>query len=69
MPEEKLPKPADPRSKLCKHRATSMSEAELLAVLFQRGPAADPALELSARLLSRFGGLRKLLHAGQRDLA
>jgi DNA repair protein RadC len=62
-------KPVDPRSKLRQHRATSMSEAELLAVLLQRGPAADPALDLSSRLLARFGGLRKLLHAGHRDLA
>ena len=69
MPEECLLESADPRSKLRQHRAASMSEAELLAVLFQRGSEADPALDLSARLLSRFGGLRKLLHALPRDLA
>jgi len=69
MSEKNLPKPVDPRSKLRKHAATSMSEAELLAVLFQRGPEADPALDLSARLLTRFGGLRRLLHAGHSDLA
>jgi len=46
-----------------------MSEAELLAVLLQRGLGADPALDLSSRLLSRFGGLRKLLHAAPNDLA
>ena len=69
MSDECLQKPADPRSKLRQHRAASMSEVELLAVLFQRGPEADPALDLSARLLSRFGGLRKLLHAVPRDLA
>lgn len=62
-------KPLDPRSKLLQHRATSMSAAELLAVLLQRGLKADPALDLSSRLLSRFGGLRKLLHAGPNDLA
>lgn len=62
-------KPLDPRSKLLQHRATSMSEAELLAVLLQRGLKADPALDLSSRLLSRFGGLRKLLHAEPNDLA
>ncbi len=69
MSEKNRPKPVDPRSKLRKHAATSMSEAELLAVLFQRGPEADPALDLSARLLTRFGGLRRLLHAGHSDLA
>jgi len=46
-----------------------MSEAELLAVLFQCGSRAGPALALSSRLLSRYGGLRKLLQAGHRDLA
>ena len=69
MSEENLQKPLDRRSRLRKTCATSMSEAELLAVLLQRGPATDPALDLSSRLLSRFGGLRKLLHAGPRDLA
>ncbi len=69
MSDENPLKPLDPRSKLLQHRATSMSEAELLAVLLQRGLEADPALDLSSRLLSRFGGLRKLLHAGPNDLA
>lgn len=69
MSEEDQPKPASQGSQLRKRCATSMSEAELLAVLFQRGSRADPALALSARLLSRFGGLRKLLHAGHHDLA
>ena len=69
MSDENPPEPVNPRSKLRKHAATSMSEAELLAVLFQRGPKADPALDLSTRLLTRFGSLRKLLHAGPRDLA
>jgi len=69
MSEENLQKPLDPRSRLRKNSAASMSEAELLAVLLQCGPAANPALDLSSRLLSRFGGLRKLLHAGPRDLA
>jgi DNA repair protein RadC len=69
MSEENQPEPASQQLQLRKRCATSMSEAELLAVLFQRGPRADPALALSARLLSRFGGLRKLLHAGHHDLA
>ncbi len=49
--------------------ATVMSEAELLAVLLQRGSRSASALELSERLLSRFGGLRCLLHAEPQDLA
>jgi DNA repair protein RadC len=49
--------------------AASLSEIELLAVLFQAGWRPEPALDLSRRLLARFGSLRKLLHAERRTLA
>jgi DNA repair protein RadC len=58
-----------PRRKLRKNGVRSLSEAELLAVLLQRGRNAAPALDLSDRLLARFGGLRKLLQTEQRSLA
>ena len=58
-----------PRSKLFSESAASLSEAELLAVLLQAGWRPEPALDLSRRLLARFGGLRKLLHAERRALA
>ncbi|MCI0518106.1 MAG: DNA repair protein RadC [Woeseiaceae bacterium] len=58
-----------PRRKLRRAGATTLSEAELLAVLLQRGQDAGPAMDLSDRLISRFGGLRQLLHAEQRQLA
>lgn len=58
-----------PRRKLQTAGAATLSEAELLAVILQRGPDAGPALDLSDRLLSRFGGLRPLLHTEQRSLA
>jgi len=45
-----------------------LSEIELLAVLLQTGWRSEPALDLSRRLLARFGGLRKLLHAERRTL-
>ena len=39
------------------------SDAELLAVIVQRGQNRAAALELAERLLQRFGGLRQTLHA------
>jgi DNA repair protein RadC len=58
-----------PRRKLQKAGAATLSEAELLAVILQRGQDAGPALDLSDRLLARFGGLRRLLQTEQRSLA
>jgi DNA repair protein RadC len=46
-----------------------LSEIELLAVLLQTGWRPELALDLSRRLLTRFGSLRKLLHAERRTLA
>ncbi len=57
-----------PRSRLLSNSASSMSEAELLAVLFQRGRHARSAIALSEMLLRRFGGLRPMLLAEQRQL-
>ncbi len=69
MSEDARPEPLAPRSKLLNHSAASLSETELLAVLFQSGSRPEPALDLSRRLLTRFGGLRKLLHAERQALA
>lgn len=49
--------------------AGALTEAELIAVLLQAGSSPAGALELARRLLMRFGGLRKLLHAEPRTLA
>ena len=48
---------------------TALSLSELLAVMLQRGANSAPALDLSERLLTRYGGLRKLLLAERRTLA
>jgi DNA repair protein RadC len=69
MSEDSRPEPVAPRLKLLNESAASLSEAELLAVLFQAGLPSGPALDLSSRLLARFGGLRKLLHAEPHTLA
>jgi DNA repair protein RadC len=46
-----------------------MTDAEVLSVIFQRGPIAGSVLGLSRRLLVRFGGLRGLLDAPASSLA
>ena len=58
-----------PSARLPESVAASLSEAELLGILIQRGAGRDGAVALSARLLARFGGLRKLLAASSRELA
>ena len=58
-----------PRAKLLASAAASLSEAELLAVIFQRGARPEQAVALSLRLLARFGGLRSLLAASSSELA
>ena len=62
-------KPAGPRTRLLRMSAGALSEAELLSVLFQRGPTAAQALTLSRRLLGEFGSLRGLLQAEPATLA
>ncbi len=57
-----------PRSRLRKDSASLLSDTELLAVLFQRGARAKSAIELSEKLLQRFGGLRPLLQADPQQL-
>lgn len=59
----------EPRPSLLATGAAALSEEELLAVLFQRGPCAVSALRLSRRLLRRFGGLRPLLSASGTELS
>jgi DNA repair protein RadC len=58
-----------PRSALVSGCPKALSEAELLSVFFQRGPLPWQAIALSRRLLDRFGSLRRLLNADQRELA
>ncbi len=69
MSENARPGHLTPRSKLLNEGAASLSEIELLAVLLQAGWQPEPALDLSRRLLARFGSLRKLLHAERHTLA
>lgn len=60
---------ARPRTKIAKGPAAALTEAELLAIFFQRGRRAGDALALSARLLRRHGDLRRLFNTDERVLA
>ncbi|MEO0996336.1 MAG: DNA repair protein RadC [Pseudomonadota bacterium] len=55
-----------PREKLFNRGAEGLSEAELLALVL--GSGGGNPVELARELLSIYGGLRSLLHAGTRDL-
>ena len=56
-------------SKKGQQAAANLSEAELLAVFFRSGSSADSAVNISSRLLARFGGLRGLMHAPDEQLS
>lgn len=57
--------PADerPREKLFKQGASSLSDAELLAIFLRTGVKGKTAVDLARMLLSEFGSLRNILRA------
>lgn len=57
-----------PREKLLQHGASSLSDAELLAIFIRTGLRGKTAVELARDLLNTFGGLRSLLTAPQAQL-
>lgn len=57
-----------PRRNITKSPPASLTEAELLTVLLQRGRRSGQALALSTELLRRFGDLRRLLDADEQEL-
>lgn len=58
----------EPRAKLKHSGAASLSEVELLAIIFQRGTESEATLRFCEELLSRFGGIRPLLSARSVEL-
>lgn len=56
-----------PREKLLRHGATALSDAELLAIFLRTGCAGKSAVDLARLLLTRFGGLRAILEADERQ--
>ena len=59
----------EPRAKLKNGGAAKLSEVELLAIIFQRGAAAESTMRFCEQLLGRFGGIRPLLSADTVELA
>jgi DNA repair protein RadC len=62
--------PADdrPREKLLMKGATSLSDAELLAIFLRVGVKGKSAVDLARALLQRFGSLRGLFGASRKDI-
>ncbi len=56
-----------PREKLLQRGASSLSDAELLAIFLRTGVAGKSAVDLARELLVRFGSLTKLFAAGKKD--
>jgi len=56
-----------PREKLLAQGASALSDAELLAIFLRTGTPGKSALDLARELIERFGGLRPLLAAGQKE--
>ena len=56
-----------PREKLLKRGASSLSNSELLAILLRTGTAGTSAVELSRKILNKFGSFRDMAHTDTRD--
>ncbi len=54
-----------PRERLLEHGASSLTDAQLLAIFLRTGVAGRSAVDLARLLLDEFGGLRALLEADQ----
>ncbi len=63
-----LPERERPRERLKHYGASSLSNAELLAIILRTGAASQSVLNLATRLLSKFGGLAGLARAGFGEL-
>ena len=63
-----LPCSERPRERLIHAGATSLSTAELLAIIFRVGVGGENVLSLSTRLLAQYGGLAGLARAPLSDL-
>lgn len=58
-----------PRERLLEHGASSLTDAQLLAIFLRTGVAGRSAVDLARVLLNEFGGLRALLEADLRSFS
>ena len=56
-----------PREKLLQRGATSLSDAELLAIFLRTGVKGKSAVDLAREMLARFGSLTRLVAASQQE--
>lgn len=63
-----LPSGERPRERLRDRGASSLSNAELLAIILRMGSAAENVLDMSTRLLAHFQGLDGIAHASYEEL-
>lgn len=68
MSLKELPADARPREKLLARGPGALSDTELLALLLRTGTAGRGVMEMAGELMSAFGGISGLLHAGAGDL-
>lgn len=61
------PKDERPREKLLAHGANALSDAELLAIFIRCGVKGKTAVDIARALLQKFGNVKKLLDANQKD--
>lgn len=63
-----LPKHERPRERLLRHGASSLRDAELLALALRTGTQGHTAIEMGNRLMQQYGGLRGLFAAPPQEL-
>ncbi len=68
MPANGKERKLNPRAHLLGYEPGELTDTQLLSILFQRGTGHGQALVLSRQLLTRYGGLRKLLNAPASEL-
>lgn len=61
------PEDERPREKLLKYGASTLSDAELLAIFLRTGVTGKSAVDLARELLTTFGGLRALMKASRTE--
>src|SRR5689334_8480815 len=65
---KKLPPAERPRERLRHQGPEALSVIELLAIILSTGTQKTSVLDLSAKILTHFGSLRRLMHASVEEL-